>query len=127
MSDRKPRELFLVGSNNCEGPILCVVNSKESAEDCVSMIKRSNNPTYIHVIEKNAYDRCKEVALDAITRCNNIVKERDQLRADLDLAIEALKRLSEVSKSPGHPSFNDMEIVGKFVDETLAKLQENKP
>ena len=69
---------------------------------------------------------CPDVAQPILVSCDSKACPITKLRADLDLAIEALKRLSEVSKSPGHPSFNDMEIVGKFVDETLAKLQERK-
>lgn len=52
---KKPRELHLVGQENFT--IFASLDSAEQAQELVSSIRRSNQPCYLHVIEKSAYDK----------------------------------------------------------------------
>lgn len=59
MTEAKPRELHLLTTEiaNTLGPIATLFPSAQSAEEAAGMIKRSNNPTVLHLIEKSAYTK----------------------------------------------------------------------
>lgn len=147
MSDQKPREFWrweydvLDGYGGASG----IENTKEQAEKMLA--QKTNGPfkyagRIIHVIEKSAYDNllahCLELekVADAAMDKYEVRRERDQLRADLDLAIEALKFYA----SGEHLEADDFDTEtldqgdfdlhenthGKLARETLAKLQERK-
>lgn len=121
MTDQKPREFFIgwyKGDNN----------DPEIHE--IEPGSKTNIQNRIHVIEKSAYDRCVEVALNTMTRCNNILNERDQLRIDLSTAIEALENApsmdTETFENIGTPFRNDFDTWTAVTRELLAKLQGEK-
>ena len=57
MENKKPKEFAIIVQDGSLPPL--VMNTVSEADAVVDMIKRSNKPEVIHVIEKSAYDELK--------------------------------------------------------------------
>lgn len=124
MNDKKPREFWI----DITGEIGDALEAELHTSKPECWDKERDEEASIHVIEKSAYDRCVEVALNTMTRCNNILNERDQLRTDLDLAIEAMNtiEISIVNPESMTAAKGQLASIEKLCKETIAKLQGEK-
>jgi len=59
MSEVKEYHLVTTMIGELTGPIGSFFESKEGAEQAVQMIKRSNNPVILNLVEKSAFDALK--------------------------------------------------------------------
>lgn len=133
MSDQKPREFWIAQGSHAD--IVCY-SEKEAKE-----LEWEKN--HIHVIEKSAYDAQRKAWYEErklnsrdssrmAKECNMLNGELQQLRADLDLAIEALSDTSSWLHRMSDLKWNDKSYAPKFkaayirMTETLAKLKEQR-
>lgn len=122
----KVRAIYLVGclfNDKLVSPV-SLVESEEAAKECVAMVKRSNNPTWLAVVAKKDYDRLAEI--------NKVLSEaldeakwfcQDQL-ARANQAINTDCPKCDYQCQGCIRSIDDCEALKKKVNEVIAKAKE---
>lgn len=87
MSEKKAEEFYILTQDGML-PFNVVRNEGEAAEIC-AMIKRSNNPDFIHTIEHSSYRK----AVDAL---KEIFRAPTDVKNSVDIAEKVLKELGEL-------------------------------
>lgn len=100
MSESKWREFHLLTTEIGEyiGPLATLFASAEQAEEAANMIKRSNSPVVLHVIEMKEHqrvlgllDECEKVLLIAWGQLEAGCKEAEQVDQMIEKIREARK------------------------------------
>lgn len=127
MIDQKPREFWII-----EYPAIMGIDKAVRSDKPTGVDVPGNPNRYYHVIEKSAYDELakqRDEILQRQLRAAGVVSElavkNDQLRADLDLAIEALMFYANFANNEDSYS-RILKDGGDKALLTLAKLQELK-